>query len=415
MDSGKYLTVAILYLITFRSTLGVFNSFLSYIPLGLILLISIVDFRKTFKSVEFNQNRLLVAHIFPVYVILISLVFLLTKTTQLEVLAIGVGNLVLTLIFWMGRMVVNDRHLAHFKESMDKQFLFLGIILSVGCIIQYYFSQNIYGLIHGSTFGEMELKQNVTKRGVSFITSPQAFGACMFIPIIILMQNLNKKADSRTILVGCLFLFVAFLTGTRVLLAMLIFHAVILMLFRKKYKIMFIGILCFLGLIIIQPLLSGNSTMNRIYDYAYSIDTIGSSERVGIWNYYLFSQTDLISKLFGEGPGTLSRGVELILNTSNYYSSTESYYLQNYLEIGLVGLSIYLVLIVISVRTLLLDKNTTETGIALITISFVNLTISPAYYGYTTSFYYNYILVYGIIKTCKIKQNEKIHLYSTNT
>ena len=88
--------------------------------------------------------------------------------------------------------------------------------------------------------------------------------------------------------------------------------------------------------------------------------------------------------MFGNGVGKLSRGAEIFSKSNEIFQSSESFIIQLYYEIGIIGLFIFLLLMTKIFRNL---KNKEVFFIILILSIF-----TPSLYGYGSAFFFYYFL-----------------------
>ena len=113
------------------------------------------------------------------------------------------------------------------------------------------------------------------------------------------------------------------------------------------------------------------------------VKNFANSSRVESYSYFL-TYDNFPTFMFGNGVGKLSRGAEIFSISNEIFQSSESFIIQLYYEIGIIGLFIFLLLMTKIFRNL---KNKEVFFIILILSIF-----TPSLYGYGSAFFFYYFL-----------------------
>ena len=262
-------------------------------------------------------------------------------------------------------------------ETVVKIIILIGFVNSLGGIIQYFISQDLFGLISNRVYdGVLYAGPNVAKRAISFFASPQSLAILLAFCIpITYYSNISVKFKYLFI---PLMLFCGFLTGSKAFLIYLLTYAV-LSIDRSKliYFIVFLILMLSIGN-------TGYELVDRITDVKYKVLNISDYPTFLIWSEFLQYSNSTIEVLFGRGFGVVSTASQLIYDYKILNGSAESFFIQLYFEIGLVGLSLFCLMYFFSAYKLFINTKTKYIGISLFSMA-SNMAFSPAFYGFGLS------------------------------
>lgn len=295
----------------------------------------------------------------------------LIRGINVELILIGTFSIfIYPIIFTLPLKNSNNRFYYLFKWFI--------ILLALSTFIQFFYSKNLFGLLestHYTTVGS-----RVTPRAVSiFAGSPQSTA---FIAGTVLLFTSGSNHLKLNPIYRILLLFTGILTFSKIF----VFFLTAILLVNLSTRIIFqsLKILFIIGISL--PFAASMTNLDGINRLTNIIDTIlnyNTYITFEIWvSQIKLNFKSIYNLLFGNGLGVLSRSNENIVNILGHYSS-ESYILQIYNEIGLLGAIILIVTLIYSMNTFYRKKM-----LALIIIS----VFSPSLYGITISF-----LVFGMI------------------
>lgn len=255
---------------------------------------------------------------------------------------------------------------------IDRCLSFTAVLLSVGTIIQFFIHPTIFGLISENLFTNKDVLANLnfTKRGISFIKSPQTLG---FVLSLLLIWN-----SSRNLVYKILIFTAGILTFSKSFL----FPVLIYYLYRNiKAGIIvisiLIGFLFFFGIFELPG-------FQRILNIPKFLGGFFDSDRFHAYSQF-FDKNYYPQWLLGNGLGALSRGAEVYSGES--ILSSESYLLQVLYETGIIGL----ILILIIFRQI---YSKLDSGKELVIITLLVSIFTPSLYGFSGS-----LIFYIIIKS----------------
>lgn len=363
MNKLKFLFIIICLSFLFRDILG------RYLPLGEYYFIAVVLIDLFFMLLK-NKFKITNGYIFAFN---IYLLLLLVKDVILNnplVSLIGSLNYLLFLNYFYFKFKLNT-DVSHYTKYINYIFLFI----LVGAFVNFFVSPNIFGLINETVFSNQEnlSKLNFTKRAISFIKSPQSLGF-----VLSLFFLLKKRYDIKSKIFS-LVIFIAGLITFSKSFFLTIFTSIILR-YRRKIVYVFIIIITFINFIDINSL---PSAFQRIFNIGMIVSNFSNSSRVESYSYFL-TYKNFPTLMLGNGIGKLSRGAEVFSISNEIFYSSESFIIQLYYEIGIIGLFIFILLMTKIFRNL---KNKNVFFIILILSIF-----TPSLYGYAPAFFFYYFL-----------------------
>jgi hypothetical protein len=115
-----------------------------------------------------------------------------------------------------------------------------------------------------------------------------------------------------------------------------------------------------------------------------------------IWYSFITFETNISQFLFGHGLGIISTASQQIYDYKILNGSTESFLLQIYFEMGIVGLFLFLFLFIKSIYNFLKSNDYRYIAYILLGLS-ISLLGTPAFYGFFTSFIFYSFIVFGYL------------------
>tara|TARA_Y100001980_G_C14546338_1_gene326364 strand:+ start:248 stop:1051 length:804 start_codon:yes stop_codon:yes gene_type:complete len=256
----------------------------------------------------------------------------------------------------------------------------------MGAFVQFFVSPTIFGLTSNNIYGQEIVNLNITKRAISFISSPQSLGTFLSICTILTWIKITgtKKWLSLILLFSS-----GMLTLSKIyFMTVATFFLINYFSFSKiKQLLGFFGLS--LGFIILFEKFYPN---NRVFELFFLLFDLENSYTFSVWESFLSYDTSVFNKIFGNGIGVLSRGAQSLGNYLILNGSAESFILQIFFEIGFVGLILFLLLYISAVRgynILFSQKKYRNLLLAFLPCMF----FTPAFYGLTSMFVLSFFLI----------------------
>jgi hypothetical protein len=243
----------------------------------------------------------------------------------------------------------------------------------------------VFGFVGESIYSD-EAKMavgNIDLRARSFIGTPQTLG--VYAAVLSFFTYSTKYLSVRTKFTFIvLFLLLGLLSGSKsfyLTLAITIFVFSLCTKVRIKYFTVLLLVPIFL--FFFQDV---SGIFKRIYGVLIYLDVGISNHATYIaWVKVLDYDMDTLSFLFGNGVGALSRASQEFYVSAFPFSTSESYILQMFFEIGLVGIIVILCSMLYLVIATFKTRN--YANFAIIFGIFANMIISPSFYGVAFSFF----------------------------
>jgi hypothetical protein len=395
------LKLGLLYLIIFfNTTLYVIFSPLKFL---MVLLPAIAILFMVMQQLLMN-NKIINMPVLFIYVfyglLSIPLFFLLSSVDYLYSPFIGFINIYLYLILWF--FIFNTKYdFNYIFNNSIKLLLFVGFIMAIGALVQYFISPTLFGMIVNDIYAQdLSDKLNINKRAISFISSPQSLS--LFLAIVLILGYYNLKNKITKIITLILILFAGILTFSKVFVLVIISYIGVNLLLNISFKNI-LKIIFFMIILIFTFLNFADS--NRAFEIIYILAHLKSHVTFLVWMDFINYDTSLSQFLFGHGIGLISRASQMIGEYQILNGSAESFLLQLYFEIGLIGLLIFLSVYIKSIINFYKIDKYKQYSILL--ISFLpSLLGTPAFYGLTNNFILAFFLISGLIinKKRKMKQ-----------
>lgn len=345
--------------------LFIFRDFVGkYIPYGeyYFIIVALV-----LLLIKIYSNRSRNPFVFITYFNVYLLILIFPSFIQVGIAPTLIGILNLSLF-------LNFIHLNHTidKARIDRCLKFTALLLSVGTIIQFFIHPTIFGLISENLFTNKDVLANLnfTKRGISFIKSPQTLG---FVLSLFLMWSNSKNLVFRILI---------FTAGILTFSKSFFFPIFLYYLYRNiKAGIIVLPILTGFLLYFGVFELSG---FERILNIPKFLEGFLESDRFLAYSQF-FNKEYYPQWFLGNGLGALSRGAEIYTNGS--LLSSESFLLQILYETGIIGLILILM-------TFYQIYSKLDSGKEFMSISLLVSIFTPSLYGFSAS-----LIFYSIIKS----------------
>ena len=363
MKNFKFLFILICLSFLFRDLLG------RYLPLGEYYFIGVVLIDLFFMIIK-NKFKITNGYIaaFNGYLLILVIKDFILNNPIVSI--IGSLNYLLFLNFFYLKFKLNT-DIKYYNKYINYIFFFI----LIGAFVNFFVSPNIFGLINETVYSNQEnlSKLNFTKRAVSFIKSPQSLGF-----ILSLFFLLHKRYNIKSKIFSLIIFIAGIITFSKSFF-LTIFTSISLK-YRRKLVYIFIIIITFINFIDVNALPFG---FQRILNIGNTVNNFANSDRVESYSYFL-TYDNFPTFMLGNGVGKLSRGAEIFSNSNEIFQSSESFIIQLYYEIGILGLFIFLLLMTKIFRNL---KNKEVFFIILILSIF-----TPSLYGYGSAFFFYYFL-----------------------
>lgn len=388
VDRGRKIAVVFLFgLITFRATLAIFLGSLTADILLSIALASaafLLMLHCVVKGFDIRRGGL---YFFIGWCIVLFILYgLIADVGSILVPIIGFFNVCGMLVFfiYVYRTSVDRGLLFSFCKSL---IVYLGLLNAFAALVQYFVSEDLFGFVSNAIYADAEVvsRPNVEKRAISFIASPQSLSLFLAFTLVLIPSVIKSQFLALT-----LYLIVFFAGILTVSKAFFVFILVFYVFFNLNVRGFIYLIAICLIVFVAFSYLPVDSKLGRVAQLSYFVENYQQYSAYVIWYDSIMYVDDLISQFVGKGLGVFSRGGQSIANYTLLHGSTESYFIQLYVETGLVGLGIFLVLVTSAyIRLLRIDRHV---ACALIGICTIGL-FTPAPYGFVCGILMHFCIV----------------------
>ena len=318
------------------------------------------------------------------------------KGNFLPVLA-GLYSIVLPYFFWLFVIRLSGLN----REKIDLFLLYFALMNVFGALVFFFYDPLVFGWVGESIYSDAKKMAggNVELRARTFIGTPQTIGVYSAVMLFAAYSNRMISPTFKTISIILLFI-MGLLSGSKsfyLSLVAIIFSYTMFRGLRLRYMLAF---LCAPILLILSKDLNG--IFGRIVGVLSYLETgIENHATYIAWAKVLNYMMDSGGILFGYGLGALSRSGQVYYTHDLLFTTAESFILQVLFEAGIVGL-----LILLSSIAYLLICNLKNKGHANFAIGvgiFVNMFISPSFYGTAFGFLGYYYLFSSQYRSTKGK------------
>lgn len=390
IEVNKTLIFLTFSLLAFRTTLSILSPFLAYLP----LFIGSIVIAKNYLVSALNQNKRTFIFVLSLIAYLFFLIFcfpILSTQSGFLIPVLGALQYLFPVLFWCSFLFLKKEKAKDYFSFFINLFCNLATFVAIFAYIQYFFSSNIFGLIVSDIYAPIsgEMNINVTKRAISFISSPQSLG--LFLASGFCLQFVIFKNSLINILKIFLIFGAGVLTGSK---AFIIFVVIFLGLNIFKFFPRFFLIAPFLliGSYFFLPFID-TDTLERYGFIITRILLISEYNTFQIWISYLQYPTDIFQFLFGHGLGVVGDAAQSLYDYRILTGSTESFLIQLYFESGIILTLAFTLFYFKCVLKCYLNKEIRPFATILVASFFVILS-TPAFYGFVNSFWLWSILIY---------------------
>ena len=370
------------------------------ISLIVILMLTIVNFG--FSIIKGNAKFPFIFLIFSFYLFAHIFFFgILNPSLNSAIPFLGALQILINAFFWYSLFLTNMHIVNKVFNYFIKATLQYSVVVSLGAIIQFYISPTLFGLINNRLYSNEAVLSNVNfaKRAISFISSPQNLGVFQGLIFSLSLTQFKKYFSSNFyyLFLG-LTLFAGILSGSKAFYLFISIYLFYFLVLRNKIKwnYILISVLLFLSLPLIFPSLYMTETIQRII-IVFNVVSFSDISVVSIWGFFFESFDTTLKIIFGQGLGLLSSYSQLTFGYKILNGSSESYLLQLFYEIGLIGLFIWLTFFKISINKLKSQSELRDYAFVLIAL-FLNLLFTPSFYGLIISFFFYPFIIIGYFK-----------------
>tara|TARA_Y100000816_G_scaffold291217_1_gene281956 strand:- start:1282 stop:2484 length:1203 start_codon:yes stop_codon:yes gene_type:complete len=390
IEINKTLISITFILLIFRTTLSILGSFLAYFPLAIGAMIII----KNYMLSVLNQSKKSFILILSLIIYITFLIFcypLLSTYSGFFIPILGALQYLFPILFWSSFFLLNKEKADDYFSFFTKIFCNLAVFVAIFAYIQYFFSNNLFGLIVSDVYAPIdgEVNINVTKRAISFISSPQSLGlflASAFCIQVACFKNSFLNAMKLFLILGA-----GVLTGSKAfIIFILVFLALNAFRFFPRFFLMLPILL--IGFYFLFPYID----IDTLERYGYIITRIlliSEYNTFQIWMSYLQYPTNFFQFLFGHGLGLAGEASQSFYNYKILTGSTESFLIQLYFETGFFLTLAFIIFYLICVLKCFFTYEIKPLGSILIASFFVIIG-TPAFFGFVNSFWLWSILIY---------------------
>lgn len=349
-------------------------------------------------------------------------VFLMRKETNLSISKISLFQLLYTsLLFFSAFYSINVSATLQ-RAKTNSMFcillVFMGSVLFEEAEITKLRSALIWSsritcglmLIFGTTSSDRLLLSGIITEDPNYLNGYLLFGVINAMQIII--KNANRKKKFIAMIENIFYIYASLATGSRGGLFCLIAGALTVFLFEKvkgnelREIVKKLGILVLIAVIVIVVIRYLPSSVPARFEMNSIIASRGTN-RFGYWQnaITIFELSPISKQLFGYGAATMPD----IFGKFGYMSVVaHNIFVEQLLEIGIVGLLIYSIIIVYCL--MLAKKKNNIFGITIM-VGFIVLSLSTSLYAFKP--YWNVIIFINLLHENKVKNDLKITIPST--
>ena len=373
-----YILLFFSFFIFSRNTLSTFGLGIVNNVIILLFIIASVLFLFTEKKIKKCYTYI---YIYICYCLVLFLISpLLSVNSSYGVAIIGITNLILFLPFWIKMYKEVD------SEFIIKVLAGIGLINAVGALLQYFISPDIFGLVSNSIYGNPDNinKENVTKRAISFIASPQSLSIVLAVTFILIMDIISKKKLFWILAAPLVFISGVLTVSKAFFVFIAIYYSIKYLKFSMLLKLLWV-MTALVAIVYFYP-----GFFERVQYIPYFLLNIESYSAFPIWLDAISYPSTLSNVMIGSGLGLFSRGAQYIFDYQVLGGSTESFILQLYLEVGVIGLLLFLAMITYPILQNLSAKREYTAMI----LSFVVVGLfAPSIYGFSAGYFFYSLLV----------------------
>jgi len=331
-----------------------------------------------------------VIYVFLLWCFFLAVIYGLTADVgNYYVPVIGFFNVCGLIVFYSSvYFCTNDRLKAFYY--IKYLFVLFSLVNAVGAIAQFFVSDDLFGLTSNSVYADTETLSNVNveRRAVSFISSPQSLSLFLAFGLVLAFDFV--KSIFYKYLCVSLIMLAGLLTVSKAFFVFVIVYLVFYNLSWKRFSYLLAVVFLVFITFMYAP---AEGKFSRILQLMLFFTNYEQYPAYIIWSESFLYVNDFYSFILGKGIGVFSRGGQVLADYRILYGSTESFFIQLYVEIGFVGLGLFLVMTMQAYfRLLTIDKSL---ACSLAAICSVGL-FTPAPYGFVCGLLIHFCLVSGI-------------------
>lgn len=377
-------------LVVFRVTLAIYSGGLvADFLLSMVLLVSVFAFLLNWRQFKFEVGHAILVLYILWCTLLVPLYGLTSNVGNYFVPIVGYFNIVGLLIFYSSIYLCTSdtgKYLSYIKQIL----VFVGLINAVGAVCQYFLSENLFGLTSNAIYADAEIlsNENVTKRAISFIASPQSLS--LFLAFTMFLVPAVLKGKLARGLAIAIFLIAGVLTVSKAFFVFILAYLLVYNVSFKRLGYLVITMVAVYVFIIVMP---EDGFLGRVIQILYFAENFEQYSAYIIWKDSINYIDDFVGFISGKGIGVFSRGGQVLANYEVLHGSTESYFIQILVETGIVGFVLLFSLVITSfLKMYPRDK---VMACNLVAIAVVGV-FTPAPYGYVCGLLMHFCLASGV-------------------
>jgi hypothetical protein len=389
----RYILIVLFTLFVFKTTLRTINPVLQVLPILMLIVFIVFLYVKILQNLIISKNQIYIYILLSYFSFLVLVYNFIAIQHYTFTPYLGILQYLIIPIFWFIFYENIKINKDSFFNLIVQIIISFALLNSFGAIIQYFISPDLFGTIQNNTYTAStmdELKQHVTKRAISFISSPQSLGLFLGLSFALVIISAKKKSLKLGLI-----LFAGLLTGSKIFI--LFIFTFLSLNSLKNNKLLF-----FLSLSLIVPiiLIFQNDTLNRFIAIFSTMGNMSEYMTFLVWYSFVTYETSTIQFLFGHGLGVITASSQLLYEYKILNGSAESYLIQLYFETGIIGLLLFLYLYIKSILNFLQSKSNKQFAFILIALS-ISLIGTPSFFGFINSLCFYSIIIFGFLHNKK--------------
>ncbi|QYJ95159.1 hypothetical protein [Shewanella spartinae] len=380
----------------FRNTLGtVLGTSASWLPILGLFIFTAFYFLSVLKNSKMQVNQILfLVYIF--YLLFLMLFFpIFSEFGSYPSAIIGFSNLATIPCFWF--FLFRKGYSKELVNCCVSLFIFVGVINSIFSFVQFFYSENLFGLITNDIYanGEVLMNENVSRRAISFIASPQSLS--LYLAFSFALTFRYSSGNSFILASRLIILMSGVLTVSK---AFFVFVVVFVVANYFSFKSLFKGGLILM--VFLSFVAFFRDSLGRVIQIFEFISEPEKYSAYVIWRDSFLYGVEFPEALFGRGIGVFSRGSQMLFDYVLLFGSAESFFIQILVELGVFGLVLFTLLLFVSLSSLLAHERVIFSSLC----GFIVVGLfSPAIYGYSVGVCFYFCLVLGFLVRNKEQSN----------
>lgn len=387
---AQFFICCVVALVVFRVTIAIYaGGLFADLLLSSALLLSAVAFSLNLRQFKFEVAQVILL-LYVLWCTFLVLIYgLASNVGNYFVPIVGFFNIVGLLIF-CSSIYVCTNNVNKFLNYMKKILVFVGLINATGAIFQYFLSENLFGLTSNSIYADAEIlsNENVTKRAISFIASPQSLSLFLAFTMFLVPDVLKGKLARG--LAITVFMTAGVLTVSK---AFFVFIFVYLMVYNVNLKRIGYLLATMISVYIFIIVMPEDGFLGRVIQILYFAENFEQYSAYNIWKDSIGYIDDFLGFISGKGIGVFSRGGQVLANYELLHGSTESYFIQILVETGIVGFVLLFSLVATSFFKMYPRDKVMACNLVAIAVVGV---FTPAPYGYVCGLLLHFSIASGV-------------------